>query len=100
MANETKPTEAVTTSLFAAPEASGNVWVADQDYYEALPDGRVIQHAVKGTGYPVGYEAQIRGMMGPSETKEDVVKLAPPAPKTESAPPATEKAPEPKKARK
>jgi hypothetical protein len=70
---------------------NANVWIADQDYYETLPDGRVIQHAVKGAGYPVGQAAAIRGLVGPGETKEDVkVTTTPPVSDAADAPPVPE----------
>ena len=64
------------------------VWVADQDYYETLPDGRVIQHAVQGAGYPLHQADAIRGVVGPGETKEDVKRTnEPPVSEQADAPP-------------
>jgi hypothetical protein len=93
MAEEVKvdatPQEAPSVHMLTgAPANAGNVWVADKDYYETLPDGRVIQHAVKGAGYPVGQAAQIRGIAGPGETKEDVKReTTPPVSDSADAPP-------------
>lgn len=76
---------------FITSGATPDVWIADRDYYEELPDGRVIQHAVKGAGYPVGQAAAIRGAAGPAETKEDTKRTnEPPVSDTADAPPVPE----------
>ena len=88
MAEDVKPEapapvrESVHMLTNVVPAGSGEI--ADQDYTEPLPDGRVIQHAAKGVAYPVGHLAAIRKLAGPSETKEDVVKAAPAEPKKAS----------------
>lgn len=76
---------------FITGAPAGNVWVADKDYYEELEDGRVIQHAVKGAGYPVGHADAIRGAAGPAETKEDrKVTTTAPVSDAKDAPPVPE----------
>jgi hypothetical protein len=86
MAEEVKAQEAPSVQMLTGtPANAGNVWVADKDYTETLPDGRVIQHAAKGAGYPAGQADAIRSVAGPAETKEDV--------KREPAPPVSEAAP-------
>jgi hypothetical protein len=88
MAEEVKPQETPSVHMLTSAPA-GNVWVADRDYYEELEDGRVIQHAVKGAGYPVGAADAIRGVAGPRETKEDTKRETPPPVSEQAdAPPA------------
>lgn len=88
MADETKAQEAPSVQMITSGPTPG-VWVADADYTETLPDGRVIQHAVKGAGYPLHQADAIRAVAGPAETKEDV--------KREPAPPVSETAAKPAK---
>jgi hypothetical protein len=94
MAEEVKAQEQPSVQMLTGA-TNANVWVADQDYTETLPDGRVIQHAAKGAGYPVGQADAIRGVAGPRETKEDTKRETPPPVSEQTdAPPAAKPAKE------
>lgn len=94
-----RPAKGITSEI----GATQGDYVPDADQYQVLPDGRVLQLAVKGTPMPVG-EARNLGLIGGSTTKTKegkIVEGEPPVSETKRSAPVpigAERAPQPEAA--